>query len=113
MARPSPQTDRLVAVVDLLASREGEGLSLSDIARRLGLSPVTCHPMLASLLKAGWVVRHPTRKTYRLGPALTAIGEAAAAGFSAVDVAHPVMAELETELGLTCLALVPGDEYAT
>src|SRR2546422_354077 len=64
MARPSPQTDRLISVVDLLASRPGEGLTLSDIARRLGLSPVTCHPMLASLLGAGWLVRHPTRKTW-------------------------------------------------
>src|SRR5581483_6980317 len=113
MARPSPQTDRLIAVVDLLASREGDGLSLSDIARRLGLSPVTCHPMLASLLKAGWLVRHPTRKTYRLGPALAAIGTAAAAGFSAVELAHPVMVDVEHELKLSCLALVPGEDHAT
>jgi DNA-binding IclR family transcriptional regulator len=113
MARPSPQTDRLIAVIDLLASRDGEGLSLSDIARRLGLSPVTCHPMLASLLKAGWLVRHPTRKTYRLGPALAAIGTAAAAGFSAVELSHPVMVDIEEELKLSCLALVPGEDHAT
>ena len=113
MARPSPQTDRLIAVIDLLASREGEGLTLSDIARRLGLSPVTCHPMLASLLKAGWLVRHPSRKTYRLGPALAVIGTAAAAGFTAADLCHPVMVELEQELNLSCLALVPGENHAT
>src|SRR4051812_3388534 len=113
MARPSPQTDRLIAVVDLLASREGDGLSLSDIARRLGLSPVTCHPMLASLLKAGWLVRHPSRKTYRLGPALAAIGTAAAAGFSAVELSHPIMVEVAQELKLSCLALVPGEDQAT
>lgn len=113
MARPSPQTDRLVSVVDLLGGRPGDGLTLSDIARRLGLSPVTCHPMLASLLKAGWLVRHPTRKTYRLGPALAVIGQAAAAGFTALEVCHPVMVELQQELRLTCLALVPGDDHAT
>ena len=113
MARPSPQTTRLVAVIDLLASRQGEGLTLSDIARRLGLSPVTCHPMLASLLQAGWLVRHPSRKTYRLGPALATIGKVAAAGFTALEVCHPVMVELQQELGLSCLALVPGDDHAT
>ena len=109
MARPSPQTDRVVAVVDLLANRP-DGMTLSEIARRLGLSPVTMHPMLASLLRAGWIVRHPTRKTYRLGPALAMIGQTAAAGFSAIDVCHPVLAALQQELRLSALAVAPGEE---
>ena len=115
MARPSPQTDRVVAVVDLLAhrpdaSRGDDGMTLSEIARRLGLSPVTVHPMLASLLRAGWIVRHPTRKTYRLGPALAMVGQTAAEGFSAIDVCHPVMAALQQELQLSALAVAPGED---
>jgi DNA-binding IclR family transcriptional regulator len=113
MARPSPQTDRLVAIVELLASRQGDGLSLSDIARRLGTTAGTCHPMMASLLKAGWVVRHPTTKSYQLGPALAVIGQSAAAGFSALELCHPIMVGLQQEHGLTCFALVPGAEQAT
>jgi DNA-binding IclR family transcriptional regulator len=110
MARPSPQTDRVVDVVELLTNRPDDGMTLSEIARRLGLSPVTVHPMLATLLRAGWLVRHPTRKTYRLGPALAMIGQTAAAGFSAIDVCHPVMAALQQDLRLTCLAVAPGEE---
>jgi DNA-binding IclR family transcriptional regulator len=113
VARPSPQTDRLVAVVDLLANRPDDGMTLSEIARRLGVSPVTVHPMLASLTAAGWVVRHPTRKTYRLGPALAVIGQTAAAGFSAIEVCHPAMVSLQQELRLTVLAVAPGEEQGT
>jgi DNA-binding IclR family transcriptional regulator len=113
VARPSPQTERVIAVVDLLTHRAEDGMTLSEIARRLGLSPVTVHPMLASLLRAGWVVRHPTRKTYRLGPGLAMVGQRAAAGFSAIDVCHPVMAALQQDLGLTALAVVPGEEQGT
>ena len=68
------------------------------------------HPMLASLLRAGWIVRHPTRKTYRLGPALAMVGQTAAAGFSAIDVCHPVLAALQQELRLSALAVAPGEE---
>jgi DNA-binding IclR family transcriptional regulator len=110
MARPSPQTDRVVVVVDLLANHSEDGMTLSEIARRLGLSPVTVHPMLASLLRAGWIVRHPNRKTYRLGPALAMVGQAAAAGFSAIDVCHPVLAALQQELRLSALAVAPGED---
>jgi DNA-binding IclR family transcriptional regulator len=113
VARPSPQTDRLVAVIDLLANRPDDGMTLSEIARRLGLSAVTVHPMLASLSRAGWLVRHPTRKTYRLGPALALIGQTAAAGFSAIDVCHPAMVSLQQELRLTVLAVAPGEEQGT
>jgi DNA-binding IclR family transcriptional regulator len=113
MARPSPQTDRLVSVVDLLAGAQGDGMTLSEIAGRLGLSPVTLHPMLGGLLQAGWLVRHPTRKTYKLGPALAVVGQAAASGFSAIEVCHPVMVALQQELRLTCLAVAPGEEQGT
>ena len=113
VARSSPQTDRLVAVVDLLASRPDQGMGLSEIARRLGLRPVTVHPMVAALARAGWVVRHPTRKTYRLGPALAVIGQAAASAYTALDVCHPVMVALQQELRLTVLAMATGDEQGT
>ena len=113
MPRPSPQTDRLLTLVDLLTARPHDGLTLSEIARRLGVTPATCHPMLASLTQAGWLMRHPTRRTYRLGPAIIAAGHSAAAGFPALDFAHPVMAEVQRDLGLAVLALMPSDGHAT
>jgi DNA-binding IclR family transcriptional regulator len=77
MARTSPPTDRVVATVSLLAARPDQPLSLAELTRRLGVNKSTGHAILASLVAAGWVLRDPTRKTYRLGPALVALGRSA------------------------------------
>ena len=74
MPRASPQTDRVVAVVELLTAHPGADFTLAELARRLGVSKPTCYPMLAALTRSGWLLRHPTRKTYRLGPALVPAG---------------------------------------
>jgi DNA-binding IclR family transcriptional regulator len=107
MARPSPQTERVVAIVDLLATYPGEDFTLAELARRLGVSKPTCYPMLATLTRAGWLLRHPTRKTYRLGPALVPAGRAAATGTPVLDLARPRMASLAEASGLTCMGLAP------
>lgn len=77
MTRPSPQTDRVRWIINLFTSAPRESFSLAHIARHLGVSKATCLPAVASLTRAGWLVRHPVRKTYRLGPALIEIGRAA------------------------------------
>ena len=111
MARPSPQTDRIVALINLLVSHPGEGFTLSEIARRLRVSKATCHPMLTALTAAGFLVRHPTRRTFRLGPALIAAGQTAAAGFPALEAARPALLEVSEQLGLTCLAVAPAGDH--
>jgi DNA-binding IclR family transcriptional regulator len=113
MARPSPQTERVVDLVDLLASRPDDALSLSEISSSLGVNKATCHAMLATLTRAGWLLRHPTRKTYRLGPTLASVGRIAAADIPALEFARPTIVELSHELGLVCLALAPSDDHLT
>jgi len=113
VARPSPQTERVVDLVDLLASRPDDALTLSEISGSLGVNKATCHAMLATLTRAGWLLRHPTRKTYRLGPTLAAVGRTAAADIPALEFARPTIVELSHELGLVCLALAPSDDHLT
>jgi DNA-binding IclR family transcriptional regulator len=108
MSRPSPQTDRLLDLVDLLATRPVDGATLAEIARALGLSKTTIFPMVVTLASRGWLLRHPERHTYRLGPALVAAGRAAARSHAVVDAARPVVHDLAAATGLTCLALVTG-----
>ncbi len=111
MSRPSPQTDRIVTVINLLAAHPDEGFTLSEIARRLGVGKATCSPMLVALTSAGFLVRHPTRKAYRLGPALITAGQAAAAGFPALEIARPVLVDLSNELGVVAMAVArAGDQ---
>lgn len=113
MARPSPQTDRVVAMARLLAAHPDEGFTISELARRLRLNKATCYPMVAALADAGWLVRDPTTKAYRLGPELITIGEAAGRSLPAVQLARPAMVELATELGVTCAAFTCDGDVAT
>jgi DNA-binding IclR family transcriptional regulator len=112
MPRPSPQTDRVVALVELLAERP-EAHTLAEITRRLGVNKSTCYSMLSALVATGWLLRNPYQKTYRLGPALLSVGQAAAAGFPALEFARPAMVELSRRSGSYCLALAVAPDHVT
>lgn len=86
---------------------------MAELARRLRLNKATLYPMMATLTDAGWLVREPTGKTFRLGPELIAIGEAAGRRLPATQLARPTMVELATELGVTCAAWTAADGIAT
>lgn len=106
VARPSPQTERIKQIVDLLASNPRSSFHLAEIARHLNISKAGLHPTLIALAEAGWLVRHPTSKAYRLGPALVSIGKAASVSVPS-ERAVPAMQQLASTTGCTCLALVP------
>jgi len=113
MARPSPQTERLVDMVEALASRPDHGLSLTELARHLGVTPATCHPMVTELTERGWLRRHPARRTYRLGPAFVALGRAAAGAAETQELARTALIELQRTHRVDGLILVPGDDVLT
>lgn len=75
--RASPPTERVVAVLDFLAKHPQDRFGLSELARRLGLSKPTCLGILTTLTESRYLVRDTPNKTYRLGPALIALGHAA------------------------------------
>jgi DNA-binding IclR family transcriptional regulator len=113
MPRPSPPTERVVATMALLAERPDAALSLAELTRRLGVNKSTGHAILTSLAAAGWVLRDPTSKTYRLGPAVVALGRQASASFPALDFARPALVELSRAFAVTCAALGVGDDAVT
>jgi DNA-binding IclR family transcriptional regulator len=110
--RPSPQTDRVVALIDLFADRP-EALTLAEITRRLGINKSTCYSMLSALTTAGWLLRDPYQKTYRLGPALIAVGRASASGFPALEFVRPAMIDLSRSVGSHCVALAVAPDHVT
>jgi DNA-binding IclR family transcriptional regulator len=95
----------VVELIDLMARWPDQSFSLAELSRRLGLHKQTCHSMLLTLLDAGWLVRHPTHKTYRLGPALVGIGRAAGAGSPVVEYANPLMYDLAEQQDAACVLL--------
>ncbi len=75
--RASPPTARVVAILGFLAQHPQERFGLSALARRVGLSKPTCLGILTTLTEAGYLIRDAQEKTYRLGPALIALGHTA------------------------------------
>lgn len=69
----SPPTDRVVAVVGLLAA-QSQPSSVASIASRLELNRATVTSILLALERAGWAARNDDRK-YTLGPGLIGIAD--------------------------------------
>jgi DNA-binding IclR family transcriptional regulator len=110
--RPSPQTTRVVSIVNLLTERAEQGATLTEVARHVGQTPAACVHVLAALVSAGFVVRHPEDRRYRLGPALVAPGRVAASRFPALDATRTAMVELSRTVGLPVLAFRRDGSYA-
>lgn len=105
MSRAAPAVDRAVQVMNLLAGLRGETLSISEIAEQLRFNLSTCHSMLAELVKAGVLVRHPGTKRYALGPTLVTWGVASAFdSYRVLEFAEPEMSRLRHQLNVSCVA---------
>jgi DNA-binding IclR family transcriptional regulator len=100
MERQSPPTERVIRLLDLLARQPSEGLSLSELARRLGISKATGLGIAGALTRAGYLVRAEDTKTYTLGPALLGLGRAASEAFTSLAIARPEIRRLSQEVGL-------------
>ena len=88
-----------------------ESFTLSEIARELSIGLGSTHALLEAMTAAGYLVRHPSHKTYRLGPSTIAIGHAALESHPVIEVAREEMRRIAEELDLECLAAAPiGDE---
>lgn len=111
MARRAPAIERCVAVLNHLAAAPDQPRTLSELARDLDLSKATAHALLTTLTDAGYLTRDEQRKTYGLGPALIAVGTAAAGAYPAARLARPAMDELSDEFDLEVIASAGiGDE---
>jgi DNA-binding IclR family transcriptional regulator len=105
-APASPPTDRVVRILELLASAPDRPRSLSEIHEALGISVGTLHPLLATLVASGFLLRPAGGdKRYQLGPRLLLVGRAAAQTVPA-GLAHREMQDLTEETGLTCIAVM-------
>jgi len=112
-ARPSPQTERVVNLFEHLAGVADDGMTLAEVSRHLSVHKASCHSMLSELLRAGWLLRDPVRKTYHLGPALVRLGREAAGHYPALVLARSEMAELSAATGAHCIAFSVSEDYST
>ena len=105
---------RVVMVINFLATHPTESFTLSELSERLNISTGSAHRVLKTLTEAKYLQRHPKHKTYSLGLALAAIGQAAMQKHNYIDVARREMEILARELNLQCIAIsVAEDEMLT
>lgn len=71
---PSPPTERVIAVMQLLGAEPDRAFPLAEISRRLDISRATGHAILTTLAAHQWAVRDDTGGGYSCGPAVAALG---------------------------------------
>lgn len=73
-------------------------LSITELAKRLGLAPSTTHRVLATLAAEGFAVRVPTHRRYRAGPGLASLARRAMLdNVRLTEAARSVLQRLSTE----------------
>ena len=70
---PSPPTERVIAVIELLGSEPARQFTLAEICRNLNISRATGHAILTTLTAHDWVTRDPANAEYAWGPAMASL----------------------------------------
>jgi DNA-binding IclR family transcriptional regulator len=109
--KPSPAVGRAVQILEYLTMDNSAAATISEIARRTGMSKATCHSVLLALAQDGYVRRDPSLLTYTLGPGLITLGAAAASTLRLPELAHPELEVLTETLGLTTAAAVTAGSH--
>lgn len=99
---------RAVEILECLASA-GDGLTVTEVARRVGASKSAAFATLQTLEGHGVAASQGegTSRRYRLGLALARLGETAISQVSLRDIAMPVLRELTESTGMTARVAVP------
>ncbi|MDI2127277.1 IclR family transcriptional regulator [Yinghuangia seranimata] len=111
MVRPALAAGRAIDILNFFAAHPGGTFTLSELSASLGINLASALSVLQALEDAGYLVRHPRRKTYELGPALVALGDAALRSNRAVDLARGEMRLLAEEFSTEAIISVSvGDD---
>ena len=109
--RPALAATRAIDILNFMAATPFRGYSLTELVRALGLNPASCHALLNAMARDGYLVRQKPGKTYRLGPALIAIGHGALQGHPEVAAARARMGAIAQEFDLDCMVAVMSGEH--
>jgi DNA-binding IclR family transcriptional regulator len=110
VARPALSASRTTAVLDLLTAYPDRAFKMSEVVQATRINVASCHAVLNALCKAGYLTRTP-RRTYVLGPALIAVGQAASRAHPLIDRAQRAAEELFEEVRVPVfLTTIVGEE---
>ncbi|MBA0045468.1 helix-turn-helix domain-containing protein [Mycobacteroides sp. LB1] len=113
MTKPAPAVVRATEILDYLAGRPTQPLSMTEIAEAVGVNPASTLAILQALTEGGYIVRHPRHKTYSIGPSMLITGHAARVRFEIADVVDAEVKQLATQFGTACTAsMIAGEDVA-
>lgn len=107
MTTPALAAARAVAVLNYFTANPQRAFTLSELCNALGVSLASMSSVLKALTDAGYLVRHPRHKTYEIGLALLAAGNAASIRHPVVELARAEMQRLAEETGAECVGSAP------
>lgn len=111
--RTVQSVERALELLKILGEADGE-MSLSEIASKAALRAPTCHHLLATLAKHGFVGRSARTRSYYLGSRITELSNQRLKQFSLVDIAMPHLRALnEATLESVHLATLQGHALVT
>lgn len=116
---PRPATvqsvDRALSMIEEIARSGAEGIAMSDLAERMGMSRSAVWSTLQTLTARGYVAETGGGygRSYVLGMALARLGEQALSQVTVRDVAMPFLRTLSNETGLTSRVAVLWDSVIT
>lgn len=87
-----------------------ERFTLAEIQRRTGINAASAHALLAVLTDSGYVQRHPSARTFSLGPALVAAGVVAAQQQPALREGQEAVERLSEQLELEVVLTAATDD---
>jgi IclR family acetate operon transcriptional repressor len=94
--------ERALNLVDILAASKVE-LPLNELASKAGLNVSTCHHLLATLVKRGYVSQNPRNRGYYLGDRITELSNTRLKQFSLIEIAMPELKKLNENTRETVL----------
>jgi DNA-binding IclR family transcriptional regulator len=106
VSRRALSATRAADALNFLAAHPGESFSYSQLAQRLQVNLASTHNLLIALVECGYLARSASDRSFSLGPALVALGDAALRANPTVEEARVQMRRLSRELGRETLALV-------
>jgi DNA-binding IclR family transcriptional regulator len=110
--RVVPAVDRVARLLEVLEA-SGQPMTISELARELGINKGTMRDLLETLRAHELLARDADRKAYRLGPRLARLGMAALGQLDLASVARPFLSGLAEEVGGTVVLVVPHGDRAT
>jgi DNA-binding IclR family transcriptional regulator len=101
-----------LSILDFLIANPDQSFGLTELSRRLGLNKPTCHGILTTLARAGYLSQDAATRTYRLGPSILAAGSAASVPLPLLDRVRAEMRAIGEDLAVASAVMVRSrDQY--